>query len=356
MKHVKFNNRVKPFKEALDARVNAYFENSGISEKGNRRLYIKTGVLLTAATLTYGVIIFLQPALVPFILLWALMGLLLACIGFNIMHDAAHGSYSNNKWLNDVMAHTLDIMGGSSFIWKVKHNVIHHTYTNITGEDDDIAKHPIFRFSPEQERHWFHRYQHIYAPFVYLLASLSWILLSDYKKILTRRIEATDLKRMNFWENLIFWTSKLANVAIFLVVPWLAFGFVPALIGFLVMHATLSIVLSFVFQMAHCVEDTRFPAPDPASHKIENEWALHQVATTANFAMKSKIISWLVGGLNFQIEHHLFPRISHVHYSALSPLVQQTCLEFNVPYVAYPTFGKAVISHLQHMRNMGRSA
>ncbi|GAA4310828.1 acyl-CoA desaturase [Compostibacter hankyongensis] len=353
MSQVKFNNRHKPFKEALDARVKNYFEQQHLKELGNTRLFIKTGILLTAGVVTYLVLLLLHPAFVPFLLLWVLMGLLLACIGFNVMHDAAHGSYSRNRKVNEILSYTLDMMGGSSFMWKIKHNVVHHTYTNIAGEDDDIAKHPVFRFSPQQKWYWFHRYQHIYGPVMYSFTSLSWILFSDFQKYFTRKIEATGVRKMNFWENAIFWGGKLLNVGVFLIVPSLVFGFVPALVGFMVMHGVLGVTLSFVFQMAHCVEDTRFPAPDPGSRRIENEWALHQVATTANFAMGSRTLSWLVGGLNFQIEHHLFPRISHVHYPQLSRLVQQTCREFNVPYQAYPTFGKALVSHLRHLRHMG---
>ncbi len=354
MSKVKFNNRVKPFKNTLDAHVNAYFANSHKSEKGNWHLYTKSLVLIPMTVAIYLALVLFQPPVWLALTLCVLLGGVLACIGFNIMHDAAHGSYSNNKTLNEIMALTLNLMGGSEYLWKVKHNIVHHTYTNITGEDEDIDKIPILRFSPEQKRYWYHRYQHVYAPVLYLFGSLSWILFNDYQKYFTRKIESTKIPPMKWHEKLIFWSSKVVNIGIFLVIPAMVFGWVPAIVGLLVMHGTMGLTLSFVFQMAHCVEDTRFPMPDPQSNKIENEWALHQVATTANFAMKSKCISWLVGGLNFQIEHHLFPRISHVHYPALSPIVQKACAEFNVPYVAYPTFGKAVVSHLRHLRNMGR--
>lgn len=354
MSNVKFNNKFKPFKEALDTRVQAYFESRHISEKGNWHLFSKTAVLIPLAILTYLAIIIFHPAIWITVLMVISLGFILASIGFNVMHDGAHGSYSNSKTLNEIMALTLNVMGGSDYMWKVKHNIVHHTYTNIAGEDEDIGKHPLFRFSPEQKRYRYHRFQHIYGPVLYLFSSLSWILFNDYQKYFNRRIETTKIPPMKWWDKIIFWGSKVLNLGIFVVVPSFVFGFFPTLIGLLILHGTFGLILSFVFQMAHCVEDTRFPAPDPSSHKIENEWALHQVATTANFAMKSKLVSWYVGGLNFQIEHHLFPRVSHVHYPALSPIVQQTCREFNVPYITYPTFGKAVLSHLRHLRNMGR--
>jgi linoleoyl-CoA desaturase len=354
MSTIKFNNHSRPFKEALDAKVKAYFEAEHISGKGNRKLYVKTVILIALSVLTYATLIFTHLPLFPAIFLWILMGLLFASIGFNIMHDAAHGSFSSKKTVNKMFACSLDLLGGSSYMWKVKHNIVHHTYTNIAGEDDDISKHPLFRFSPQQKRYWFHRFQYIYCSVLYLFTSLIWIVYADYEKLITKHIENTPITRMRWSDKVIFWGFKLLSISLFFVIPGFVLGWIPALVGFLVMHGVLGVTLSYVFQMAHCVEDAQFPAPDPHSNKIENEWALHEVATTANFAMNSKFISWFTGGLNFQIEHHLFPKISHVHYKALSPLVQQTCREFDVPYHAYPTFGKAIISHLRHLRNLGR--
>jgi linoleoyl-CoA desaturase len=354
MSTIKFNNRFRPFKETLDAKVKAYFEADHISEKGNRKLYLKTVFIIILTVLTYTTLIVIHPLLFAAIFLWILLGLLFAAVGFNIMHDAAHGSYSSHKAVNKMLSYTLDLFGGSSYIWKIKHNIVHHTYTNIAGEDDDIAKYPLFRFSPQQKRLWFHRFQYIYCSVLYLFTSLLWIVYSDYQKLITKHIENTPITRMRLSDKIVFWGFKVLSITLFFIIPGFVLGWIPALVGFLVMHGVLGITLSYVFQMAHCVEDAQFPAPDPLSNKIENEWALHQVATTANFAMNSKFISWFMGGLNFQIEHHLFPKISHVHYKALSPLVQQTCLEFNVSYHTYPTFGKAIISHLRHLRNLGR--
>lgn len=353
MSSIKFNNRVKPFKEALDAKVQAYFQQHQLHKTGNWHLFAKSAILLPVTVLLYLTLIIVQPPTWIAILLCACLGLSLALIGFNVMHDGAHGSYSGNKTVNEIMGLTMNIMGGSDYLWKVKHNIVHHTYTNITGADDDIDRFPVLRFSPEQERYWYHRYQHVYGPVLYLFSSLSWVLFNDYHQYFTRKIEATIVPPMKTKDKIVFWGSKVLNIVIFVVIPAWVFGLVPALIGLLIMHGVLGLTLSFVFQMAHCVEDTRFPMPDPHSNKIENEWALHQVATTANFAMKSRLASWFLGGLNFQIEHHLYPRISHVHYRALSPLVAETCREFDVPYISYPTFTRAVISHIRHLRNMG---
>lgn len=354
MSQVKFINNPRPFKQTLDARVKHYFETHHLSEKGNRQLYIKSAVLLPLAIAVYLSLIVLHPAVWISILLCVSLGFVLAFIGFNIMHDAAHGSYSSSKALNEIMSLTLNLMGGNAYIWKVKHNIVHHTYTNINGEDEDIHV-PILRLSPDQPRRWYHRYQHLYAPVLYMFTSLMWVLFNDYYKYFARKIESTPIPRMSLSEKMIFWGSKLLNLAIFLLIPAWIFGWLPALIGLLIMHGSMGITLALVFQMAHCVEDTRFPMPQPESKKIENEWALHEVATTANFGTNSKLLYWLIGGLNFQIEHHLFPRISHVHYPAISSIVREVCQEFQVPYVAYPSFASAVRSHLRYLRRLGQS-
>jgi linoleoyl-CoA desaturase len=354
MSRVTFNNKNKPFKEALDSRIHAYFSQNQISEKGNWKLFTKSVILIPAAIITL-----LAALLIPMPLVWlyvlaATEGFILALIGFNVMHDGCHESYSKNKFINEAMGFTINLMGGNQYIWKIKHNIIHHTYTNINGIDDDIAKTPIFRFSPHQQKRWFHKYQHIYMFVLYALGSVSWTFFNDYQKYFTGKITGTPMKKMPTKDVIIFWTTKAANLFIFLVLPIMIFGPGVGVAFFFIKHAALGFTLSFVFQMAHCVSDARFPEPDPHSNKIENEWALHQVATTANFSMNSKLVSWIVGGLNYQIEHHLFPRVSHVHYPAISKLVKETCEEFDVPYTAYPTFAKAFASHVKHMREMGR--
>ncbi|MCL6523625.1 MAG: acyl-CoA desaturase [Thermoflavifilum sp.] len=353
MSQVKFRNNPRPFKQTLDARVKQYFDTHHLSEKGNRQLYIKSAVLLPLTTALYLTIILLQPAVWISIVLCVLLGFVLAFIGFNIMHDAAHGSYSSSKALNEIMSLTLNLMGGNAYIWKVKHNIVHHTYTNIAGEDEDIHV-PILRLSPDQPRRAYHRYQHIYAPLLYMFTSLIWVLFNDYYKYFSRKVESTPIPPMSISQKILFWGSKLLNLSLFLFIPAWIFGWIPAVVGLLIMHASMGITLALVFQMAHCVEDTQFPMPNPSSHKIENEWALHEAATTANFGIHSRVLTWLLGGLNFQIEHHLFPRISHVHYPAISPIVRQVCREFSVPYVAYPSFAKAVRSHLYHLKQLGQ--
>ena len=270
------------------------------------------------------------------------------------MHDGAHGSFSRYKWLNDLAALSVNFLGANNFMWKSKHNVIHHAYTNVDGVDDDIDIQPWLRMSSTQPRLAMHKYQHIYFWFLYSLLYILWVFVLDYQKYFKRRIGEMPLKNMSLSDHLIFWSFKVFNLVIFVVIPIFQLGFLPWLIGFLIFMLVAGFVLSIVFQLAHTVEHTHFPVPQEDTGKMEDEWAIHQLKTTANFAPRNKFISWLVGGLNFQIEHHLFPKISHVHYAQLRRIIKQACEEYGVPYIEYPKMRHAVGSHVSFLKQMGR--
>ncbi len=355
MRKPSFRNNPKPFKDTLEERVKEYFDTASISKKGNWGLYHKTIVLFAVLALSY-TLLFVLPLSPWLIAIAALMGLTMSSIGFNVMHDGAHGSYSNSKRLNNFVTFIGgDLMGGSTFFWKIKHNIIHHTYTNIEGMDDDIAKYPIFRFCPHQKRKWFHKFQYLYAVPFYALTSMFWFLMDDYVTIFKKKINTTKVTTLKPKDLSIMMLGKVLNAALFVVIPLIYFGLSNFLLGFVALHGVMGLTLALVFQMAHVVEDIEFPLPDGDTHKIENEWAIHQVNTTANFAMNNKFISWMVGGLNYQVEHHLFPRISHVHYPQLSKIVSDTCNDFGLKYRSFPTFGSALLSHFKLLRNLGHA-
>jgi linoleoyl-CoA desaturase len=124
--------------------------------------------------------------------------------------------------------------------------------------------------------------------------------------------------------------------------------------GFLLMHFTAGLLLSSIFQLAHVMTDCEFPTPTD-ERKMENNWAIHQLLNTANFSPRSKMIFWFVGGLNHQIEHHLFPHICHIHYKHVAPLVKETALEYGLPYYEQRTFMSALFEHARTLKQLGRS-
>jgi len=338
-------------KEAADN----YFNGNGIQKTGDSRLYLKTAILFLVALTLYVFILSLSLPVWMIIILSGLFGFTSACIGFNVMHDANHGSYSSREWVNNLLGLTLNALGGNSFIWKFKHNVIHHTYPNIDGMDDDIAKSPFIRMCSTQRWVPAHRIQHIYTPLLYAISSMLWVLFQDFEKYFRRKINLTELAEMKLKDHLIFWTSKVLYVFFYIALPVLLIGWTNWLVFFISLHLGLGFTLAVVFQLAHVVEETTFEfAPTDEVTRIENEWAIHQVKTTSDFSPNSRIVSWLVGGLNYQIEHHLFPRVSHIHYPALSKIVKEKCEAFDLPYNCIPSLRKAVISHFRLIRLLGK--
>jgi linoleoyl-CoA desaturase len=357
MSSVKFNNSEPVFFNTLKDRINTYFSEKNVKPTGDFRLYLKTFTFVGALIASYIVLVFFTPSAWYISLgLCAIMGGLLAGIGFNVMHDGAHGSYSNIKWLNETMGYALNMMGGSNFLWKQKHNINHHSYTNVEGMDDDIDIKPFIRVHSSQKKYWFHRYQHVYGLLLYGLTYLAWIFLQDFKKYFSGKIaDNTKIQRMSVKEHIIFWSSKVFYVGAFLVLPMYNIGVIDTIIGYSIMVFITGVIIAVVFQLAHVVEDAEFVTPvEPM--RIESEWAIHQINTTVNFAMDNKMWCWLLGGLNFQVEHHLFPRISHVHYPQISKIVRATCVEFNIAYKEFPTFRSALRSHLIHLKRIGVAA
>jgi len=355
MAKVTFNNKDSIFYDTVKQRVEEYFTKNNIEQTGNFWLYLKALTLVPAAVILYVFLLTANYHPLVGILLSGLFGFVLASIGFNIMHDACHGSYSSKKWINYMMGLSLNCLGGNSFIWKQKHNVVHHTYTNVDGIDDDIAKMPVIRHCSSQKWMPAHKYQHIYSVLVYGLSSFLWIFLMDFVKYFSKKIYQTKLNNLSTQEHVIFWVSKVLYAVFYIAIPIYFVGVLPWLCGFFAMHFVKGFTLAMVFQLAHVVEDTHFVDATENNLKINEEWAIHQVHTTANFATHNKIINWFVGGLNFQIEHHLFPRVSHVHYPAISRLVENSCNEFGIRYVNYPTMSAAVASHFRFMKYLGNS-
>ena len=371
MTKLSFSNKSNAFYNTLKTAVEEHFSNHQLKKTGNWKLYAKTGTLIPIALLIYCSLLLLFRQTSPSaaagpqhfsallvtigIVGCGLLGIALASIGFNVMHDALHGSYSSRKWVNDLMGLTLNALGGNAFIWKFKHNVIHHTYTNVDGLDDDIAKSPFMRSCTTQKWKPAHRYQHIYVILIYALSSFLWVSVLDFVKYFGRKVVNTPLQKMDWKEHGIFWLSKVFYALFYVVLPVYFVGWQTWLFGFAAMHLILGFILAIVFQLAHVVESTEFAHIEPGETiKLEEQWAIHQIKTTANFAPRNKIISWYVGGLNFQVEHHLFPRISHIHYPAINRIVRQTCADFGISYNEYPTMARAITSHFRMMRELGR--
>lgn len=344
------------FFSTLQKRVNEYFKENNISKSANAQMVLKTIILLSAFVMPLLTMIFFAVPTLVVVLLFIVMGFALAGVGMSVMHDANHGAYSKNKGVNKWLGYSLNLTGGMVFNWKLQHNVLHHTYTNIHQLDDDIDSKWILRFSPHAEAKKVHRFQFIYVFFFYSILTLYWVIAKDFVQYI--RYQKTGINKFEKLQNIKYLVSmvflKIVYIVGMIVLPVITQGYSVWLIigGFLVMNAIGGLVLGIVFQLAHSVEETSFPLPNDAN-VVENDWAMHQLATTANFAPHNKLLSWYVGGLNFQVEHHLFPHICHVHYPQIAKIVEETANEFNVPYLCTPTLAEAFMSHMRMLKKFG---
>ncbi len=358
LKPIKFSQIIgHDFNSTLKKRVRAYFKDNNISKHANTNMKIKTVFMVALYFTPYFLMILGVVTNIWLIALsWMFMGLGIAGIGLSIMHDANHGAYSKNDRVNFVIGRIINLVGGYAPTWKIQHNILHHTYTNIHGYDEDVSPAvSLLRFSPRDKYIPIHRFQFIYAWFFYSLMTLMWMTTKDFQQLFrykkmgltkTENIKFSKLMVELVWTKLVFYIYVIVLPILLIDIPWWA-----TILFILMMQLIAGFILAIVFQPAHVVPETAFP--EPVDLTIENNWAIHQLETTSNFAPKSRILYWLVGGLNYQVEHHLFPNICHVHYKTLSKIVKTTAEEYGVPYYSEPTFFSALRSHGKMLRKLG---
>ncbi|PIF00337.1 MAG: acyl-CoA desaturase [Maribacter sp.] len=345
------------FFKTLNKRVNQYFKETHKGKTGDWRLHLKTFIMFTLFLAPYFLILTLGLPNWANLLLTIVMGIGMAGVGMNVMHDGNHGSYSSKKWVNKIMGGSIYILAGNVYNWQVQHNVLHHTYTNIHEHDEDLEAGRILRFSKHAEWHKYHRFQHLYSIFLYGLLTFNWAITTDFQQMYRytkRKLSFGKLPNpIVNWGTLLI--SKVIYVTIWIVLPMLILDIVwwKILLGFFTMHYVAGVILSVVFQLAHVVDEAEMPLPDE-SGTMKNTWAIHQLHTTVNFGINNRLVNWFTGGLNHQIEHHIFPNISHIHYTDIAKIVKQTAKEFNLPYNEYETTRKAIISHFKHLKELGK--
>jgi linoleoyl-CoA desaturase len=358
---LRFNtNSNRQFQTELRKRVDSYFKENNLSKNENIHLYLKTIVMFSMYLIPYFLLVFnVFESKTIWMLLAILMGLGMAGIGMCVMHDANHGSYSKNTILNRILGFfSIGLLSGNSLNWRIQHNVIHHTYTNVHEHDEDIAPLGFLRFEPHSEKKKIHKYQFLYAWFFYGLMTLMWSTVKDFKQV-TRYNKEGFLKSSNttFGKELaVVIVSKILYFT-YMLIPYFLIKEMTILnwvSGYLIMHFVAGLTLAIIFQAAHITDDAEFPLPTDEG-SLEANFIEHQLRTTMNFATESRFVTYFLGGLNFQVEHHLFPAISHVHYPKISKIVEATAKEFNMPYKIEKTFVGAVAEHAKMLWKLGRN-
>ena len=335
------------FHAELRHRVRVYFERNGLDDRGSAAIYAKTAILAVWFVAAYILLVFAADRAWQAAVLAIVLGLAVAGIGFNVQHDGSHGSYSPHRRVNGLMAVALDLLGGSSYAWRLKHNLLHHTWPNQAGVDDDIDIGWLGRLSPAQPRLRPHRWQHFYLWPLYGFLTVKWQFLDDFRFLATGRIGGQQLARPRGADLAVFLGGKLAFFGWAFGIPLMVHppGVVVAVYGLAAFVA--GVTLSVVFQLAHCVPEAATPSP-------VSTWAVRQVESSVDFARGSRLLAWYLGGLNFQIEHHLFPQVCHLHYPGIAPIVEGLCRSSGVRYTAYPSFGSALRAHFLLLRQLGR--
>ncbi len=360
MEFIKFNKR-DAFSKELAKEVNDYLKVNNKKKFGSWQIFLKVPFMFSLYLVPYFLMVF-GVIENPWVMLLfsAIMGFGMSGIGLAIMHDANHGSFSKYNWVNKLMSYSMEVLGGSGLNWKIQHNVLHHSFTNVHDLDEDISPPGILRFSPNEPVKKIHRFQVYYAWFFYGLMTLSWMTNKDFMQLI--RYKKKDLLKSQG----ITYKKAMTQLVINKVLYYVGIGLIPLLvmditfwqwlIGFFVMHFISGSMLAFIFQPAHVITATSFVNPD--TYKEENpeeSWAVHQMKTTANFENWNPVFTWYVGGLNYQIEHHLFPDISHIHYPKISKIVKKVAHKHGVPYHYHKTWIGAIFSHLRLLNRLGKA-
>lgn len=348
-----FNREECNFIGLLKERVHAFFKQEELSPKASGAMVLKTALLLGLSLLSY-LLLLSQKGSGGVILMYALSGFIYAISIMNIAHDALHGAYLPTPKWNRILGFMMDLMGASSFYWRKEHVMDHHTFTNIQDHDADLDVPFLLRLSPQRPRYWFHRFQYLYAPLLYSLNLMRWIYFSDFRRLalIGKEKGAARPSKSEVFFLLFF---KALYIFIFLAIPLLILpvSWKAIVCGYLLLLAVQGLTLTTIFQLAHIVEQVDFPTPN-AEGTMENSFAKHQLATTSNFATKSRVVTFLFGGLNFQVEHHLFPHICHIYLPQIAPIVKQVAAECGLTYHESPTLLSALRSHFTILKKMGR--
>lgn len=348
---VRFDKKTA-FSTELRRRVDAYFTLTGAARDGGARMLLKTAIIFAWLIGSYVGLLLVGswPAIVGF---GISCGLATAGLGMAVQHDGGHLAYSRRRAINRAAASVLDLLGASSYVWRVKHGVVHHTYPNVEGADDDIDAAPFARLAPGQAHHRFHRFQHLYMWPLYGFLTAKWFLFDDFRDLARGRVGNHAIKPPRGVDLAIFVLGKLAHLSWAIVVPIFVLGLGKAVVFYAALSGACGVTLSVVFQLAHCVEEAEFINPEAHAEPLVLDFSAHQLATTVDFARDNPLLSWYVGGLNYQAVHHLFPRVCHLHYPALSKIVAETAREYGVRYTATPTLRAALRSHYRWLRRMG---
>ena len=340
------------FYKDLTTTLDQYFTTRKIGKEGNSIMHFKIALYFGLVLLFYALMISAANLLI-FYTFYLLLGLAVLLTAFNVSHDAAHGVAVKSKFWNKVLFQlSFQLQGNNAYVWGKNHTESHHLYTNIEGSDIDVLNNPLVRMTETQELKWFHKYQHLYSPFLYLLYSLNWFLFRETLMLFnyssrTIKIAIPPLEVAK----LIFF--KLFYIFYMIVLPayLLPFGIGNVLLAFLLNHFIVSIIFVGVLGVSHLSDYVKHPTPDD-ENKLNMSWAKLQMLTSVDYDTESVFFNWTLGGFNAHALHHLLPNISHVHYLEILPIFRELCKKHNITYMEMP-YQSAIKAHFRFLKGMG---
>ncbi len=343
------------FFHVLNKRVNNYFKESGRTKKANAYAKFKAIMfLLTLIGLAWTICWTSSWSVGIMLLCFTYLGFHQICCALILGHEGVHGSFSNSKKLNKIMSYGFDLIGTTGYIWGMRHVHSHHPYPMVRNLDLDIRQNEMLTLVPVENPKPVWKYQHIYAPFLYLLYTLSVVFYRDYVDFFSDRIGNKKIKH-GAKQVIEFFTAKVVYLSYTLVLPLIFCGgnFGWVILGFIFMHLTASITAASALFPAHIHEDAVFPLPDEETGQLELTWAEHQIKTTMDFGTNNPVVAFFWGGINYHVIHHLFPTVCHVHFRKIQGIFEETADEFGIHYNVQPSLFKALYSHWKSLKKNG---
>jgi len=321
------------------------------------RLHRKSVVIGAVGIASYAALLFLDWGVVAKFLFAATLVLAMTAAATSVMHDGNHASFSTSRTVNRLAGYTADVLGASSWIWRFKHNNLHHGNTNVVGVDADIDQAPFARLATEQPWKPWHRYQHLYMWVLYGFLTLQWFLFSDFIDLAKKGVGEHRFPRQARGRDVMAITAgKALHATWALGIPMLFHRWWVVIAFYCVCSWLVGLLLATMFQLAHCVEEADFAAVD-APRRAE-DFVAHQMATTVDVRCRTRVgsraLRWLMGGLDFQVEHHLAPRLPHTVYPLVAARLEAACAASGVALRAHATPWTAIRSHGRWLKRMGR--
>lgn len=286
---------------------------------------------------------------------YVFIGQLSILLAFNISHDAVHNTISKFNKFNSFIYHfTFNLQGTNARLWKIRHLSSHHIFPNVGGCDADIDDNLFLRMSPTQKKYVWHKYQYIYAPFLYAFYTLHWIFIKDF--IYLNKKDLANLKNQKFsvWVKLelVFWKVFYLFYMLFLPLIFTDVAFLNLLLAFFIVHLFISLFFVFTLIISHLCSETEFPNTDKNGYLPYNYYE-HQLVVSLDYHPTNRFANWIFGGFNSHAAHHLFPKIPHTCYTIITPLIKQYAKEFNYPYNELNIL-KAIESHFRYLKKLGQ--